>query len=88
MENQAQLSVNFNSEISKNAVKRVNPFLISERVKRELYRRGYSHIFNYPAYQEYKQFAKGLSGNEMVIFITELFIENTEDPSDYDEYIN
>lgn len=65
-----------------------NPFTISERVKRILFKMGYSHIFNYPDYKEFKALATGLTGAEQAQFIAELFIENTSEKSDFQDYVN
>lgn len=69
-------------------LKSPNPFLLSERVKRILYKRGYSHIFNYPDFQYFKKIAEGTTGVDKAHQIADLFIENTMDTSDFVEYIN
>ncbi len=87
--NQNQLSLNLVCETAPNLkLKSPNPFLLSERVKRILYKNGYSHIFNYPEYNEFKSLSEGLTGNEKALFIAELFIENTAEQSDFADYIN
>lgn len=86
---QSQTSLNLVFEtVEKYEVKKPNPFTVSERVKRALFKMGYSHIFNYPDYNDFKKLADGLSGAEKVQFISELFVENTSEESDLNEYVN
>lgn len=87
--NTNQLSLNFVCEPRPNLkLKSPNPFTISEKVKRILFKRGYSHIFNYPDYKYFKSLASGTPAPELANYIADLFIENTSEKSDFESYIN
>lgn len=87
--NQNQLQLDLAFETKKVYKKsKPNPFTTSEVVKRILFKRGYSHIFNYPDYKHFKDMAKNIPSPYRAGFIADLFIENTSDLSDYDEYLS
>lgn len=87
--NPNQLSLNLVCEPRPNLkLKSPNPFIISEKVKRILFKRGYSHIFNYPDYQYFKSMAAEVPAIERAHYIADLFIENTSEKSDFDQYVN
>lgn len=81
--NSNQLSLNLVCESTPN-VKRPNPFILSERVKRILFKRGYSYTFNYPDYQQFKKACQATFNKAEAI--ADLFIENTSQEGDLEEY--
>lgn len=84
---QNQLSLDLVFETRPNLkLKSPKPFLLSEKVKRILYRRGYSHIFNYPDYKYFKEAAKEIAYIDRAEAIADLFIENSNEVSDYSNY--
>lgn len=86
--NSNQLSLNLVCE-EKPALKRTpNPFLLSERVKRILFHRGYSHIFNYPDFKQFKDQVQQIAYTDRAEAIADLFVDNTSEVSDYSDYIN
>jgi len=61
-------------------------FKLSEQVKEQLYIKGFSFLFNYADYQDYKARAKNAFNK--VQSITEMFIQdNSNSNSDYSEYV-
>lgn len=83
--NQLTLDLFFEEKV-KYETKTTNPFLLSERVKRILYKRGYSFLFNYPMYKEFKALSAHIPSLEKAEYIADLFCENTHDLSDFNEY--
>lgn len=63
-----------------------NSFLLSEQVKKSLYERGYSFLFNYNDYSYYKAKVKNAFNKAQAI--ADLFIkENINSKSDYNGYV-
>lgn len=66
---------------------KINPFLLSNQVKRKLQEKGYSKVFNYADYDYYKRKVKDAFNK--VNAIVDLFIQDnmTTNQSDYQDYI-
>ena len=81
-----QLSFDFVCEEKPKTFKTPNPFLLSERVKRILFRRGYSHIFNYRDFNQFKLTVNQVPYTDRAEAIADLFVSNTNEVSDYSDY--
>lgn len=62
-------------------------FNLSEQVKKILYERGYSHIFNYADYKDFKKLSRNTLNIYRANSIAEMFIENTNENSDLNQYL-
>lgn len=65
---------------------KINPFLLSEQVKRILYNQGFTTLFNYSDYEHFKRKCKGAFNkpNE----IAKLFIADAlPEQNDFNQYI-
>ena len=62
-----------------------NTNLLSRQVREELMKRGYSFLFNWEDYKHYKTQAKNAFNR--AIAIADLFINETNQTSDFNEYI-
>jgi hypothetical protein len=62
-----------------------NTNLLSYQVRQELSQRGYSFLFNWSDYTYYRDQAKHAFNK--AVAIAELFIQDTNTESDYNEYI-
>lgn len=84
--NPNQLSFNFVCEQKQKTFKTPNPFLLSERVKKILFHRGYSHIFNYADFKQFKLTVNQMPYTDRAEAIADLFVSNTNEASDYSDY--
>lgn len=62
-----------------------NPFLLSEQVKSILHKKGLSKVFNYTDYEIFKSQCKKAFNKAQAI--AEQFQNETEQQSDFNEYI-
>jgi len=62
-----------------------NTNLLSYQVRQELSQRGYSFLFNWSDYTYYRSLAKDAFNR--AVAIAELFIQDTNTESDFNEYI-
>ena len=62
-----------------------NPFLLSEQVKSILHSQGYSRIFNYSDYEQFKKNSRNAFNKAQAI--ANLFLQEAETQSDFSEYI-
>ena len=64
---------------------KTNPFLLSNQVKRELQRRGYSSVFNYSDYKFFKSQCKDAFNK--AVAIAKKFIDEAEpQTNDFNQY--
>ena len=66
-------------------ISRKNTNLLSYQVRQILTEKGYSFLFNWDDYQYFKSLAK--SAFNKANTIAELFIQETNTKSDFDEYV-
>lgn len=61
-----------------------NPYTTSSEVKTILHGKGYSHLFNWNDFEEFKRRTK--KAFNQAVKIADLFLENADTPSDFAEY--
>lgn len=63
---------------------KTNTFKLSQQVREILYKSGYSFLFNFDDYKQYKKRAKHEFNKALAI--AQYFIQDNNQPSDFNEY--